>query len=149
MPRSRNFVSNSVHTSFGLGMGSTRRKRGSAAKHSSTVPKYSAWSVANSILPPVSRRFQSASRKSEQPVRMVPLLRPGIREEHVHPPRSVRRQQIMENVKRLQPDDLHVVEARAPDLVREKPDASEHPFDPEEGAVPVCRGARGQERSFA
>ena len=63
-PCSRNIVSNSVQTSFGRGMASTRSKRASAAKHSQTTSKYSLWSVANSNLPPTSSLFQRALRNS-------------------------------------------------------------------------------------
>ena len=59
-PSARKPASNSVHTSGGRGIGSTRAKRLSAAKHASTTSKYSRWSVTNSIRPPRTSRFQSA-----------------------------------------------------------------------------------------
>ena len=80
---------------------------------------------------------------------MVLLVRPRIGEEHVARARMVRGQEIVERVKRLEPQHLCIGEIRPAALAVEEPHAFEHALDAEEIAVGVFRGAARQELALA
>ena len=85
----------------------------------------------------------------EQPVVVVPFLRPRVREQNVVRRNGVRRDQVRDRVERLHPHQAHVGQTQPTRLVVHLADAPQHPVDPEKVGPGVLGRPREQEPPLA